>query len=175
MSEERADPQGQASQWRIVLSRTMDVTPGQIWAAWEDPAVIATWWGPAGFRSTVEVLEVRTGGRFDVVMHGPDGTDYPNLYLFDEVVPGRELRYTNQGSAEFGLGPFVSVVDIDPLTPDGTDTRSRRTCVTLTAEYGSMADYRKHVDDFHAVEGADQLLERLEQAAATRSVPEDVS
>lgn len=68
----------------------------------------------------------------------------------------------------------------DPLRPAGRAGGfqairiARRTRVTLTAEYGSMADYRKHVDDFHAIEGADQLLERLEQAAATRSVPEDV-
>ncbi|MGI5220727.1 SRPBCC domain-containing protein [Nocardia sp. CA-290969] len=162
----RAEPQDEAAEWRITVSRIMNATPRQIWAAWKDAASIARWWGPDGFSSTVNVLDLRPGGRFDVVMHGPDGTDYANLYLVDEVTPERRLRYTNQGSAEFGLAPFVSVVDIEPVTTDGPSSRSPRTRVTLTSEFASATDYRKHVEDFHAVEGAHQLLERLEQTAS---------
>ena len=53
----------------------IDAPVAKVWAAWIDPVKIAKWWGPADFHSTVRELEVREGGRFDVVMHGPDGTD----------------------------------------------------------------------------------------------------
>ena len=99
----------------------------------------------------------REGGRFEVIMHGPDGTDYPNLYLFDRVVEHRQLVYTNVGSERFGLAPFQSVVDMEPI--------GERTRVVLTARFISEEDKRKHVEDFHAIEGSRQLLERLEAQA----------
>lgn len=144
----------------ISVSRDMGVGAARIWDAWTDPVSIAGWWGPAGFRSTVRELDVRPGGRLDVVMHGPDGVDYANVYVFDEVERPTRLVYTNQGSAEFGLAPFTSVVTLEPL---GEGTR-----VTLAARYASAEDWRRHVEDFHAVEGAAQLLERLEAAAQAR-------
>jgi uncharacterized protein YndB with AHSA1/START domain len=33
---------------------------------------------PDGFTTTTRAFEFREGGDWDFVMHGPDGTDYPN-------------------------------------------------------------------------------------------------
>jgi uncharacterized protein YndB with AHSA1/START domain len=129
----------------------------RVWAAWNDPETIARWWGPAGFRSTVQELDVREGGRFRVIMHGPDGMDYPNVYVFDRVEEHRRLVYTNQGSEQFGLAPFQSVVDMEAI--------GNRTRIVLTARFSSEEDKRKHVEEFHAIEGSRQLLERLEEQA----------
>ena len=143
----------------VTLSAARDVAAPveRVWRAWLEPERIARWWGPAGFRSTVRELDVRPGGRLDIVMHGPDGTDYPNLYVFDAVEPLRRLRYTNTGSVRFGLAPFTSVVD---LTPAGDRTR-----VALTSTFPTPEEKRRHVEDFAAAEGTRQLLERLESQA----------
>lgn len=69
--------------YTLITSIDADPTPDQIWAAWTDPAKVAQWWGPAGFTSTAEALDRRAGGTFRVIMHGPDGVDYPNVYTFD--------------------------------------------------------------------------------------------
>ena len=90
-------------------------------------------------------------------MHGPDGTDYPNLYIFDHVEEHKRLVYTNVGSEQFGLAPFQSVFDLDGI---GNKTR-----VVLKARFFSEEDKRKHVEDFHAIEGSKQLLQRLEEQA----------
>ena len=37
--------------------------------------------------------------------------------------------------------------------------------VVLTARFASEEDKRKHVEDFHAIEGSQQLLERPESQA----------
>jgi uncharacterized protein YndB with AHSA1/START domain len=143
----------------LVTTREIDADPSSVWKAWTDPEKIAKWWGPAGFHSTVNELDLREGGRFDVVMHGPDGTDYPNVYVFDRVEELKQLVYTNLGSAQFGLAAFQSVVDIESI---GGKTR-----VVLRARFASAADKRRHVEEFNAVEGSRQLLERLEEQAKT--------
>ena len=91
-------------------------------------------------------------------MHGPDGTDYPNVYVFDRVEQHRQLVYTNQGSKQFGLAPFQSVVDMEAV--------GNRTRVVLTARFASEEDKRKHVEEFHAIEGSRQLLARLEEQSS---------
>ena len=143
--------------YTLITTRDIDAPVERVWAAWNDPQKIARWWGPAGFRSTVEALDVREGGRFEVIMHGPDGTDYPNVYVFDRVEQHKQLVYTNQGSEQFGLAPFQSVVDLEAV--------GNRTRVVLTARFASEEDKRKHVEEFHAIEGSRQLLERLEEQA----------
>jgi uncharacterized protein YndB with AHSA1/START domain len=143
--------------YTLITTRDVDAPVERVWAAWNDPETIAKWWGPAGFRSTVEELDFREGGRFRVIMHGPDGTDYPNVYVFDRVEAHRQLVYTNQGSKQFDLAPFQSVVDMEPI--------GNRTRIVLTARFSSAEDKRKHVEDFHAIEGSRQLLERLEEQA----------
>jgi len=144
-------------QFVLTTTREIDAPIDRVWGAWHDPDKIARWWGPAGFRSTVQELDVRTGGRFDVIMHGPDGTDYPNVYLFDRVEAGERLVYTNVGSEQFGLAAFQSVFTTEDL--------GDRTRVTLTARFSSQEDMRRHVEDFQAIKGSEQLLERLEQQA----------
>jgi uncharacterized protein YndB with AHSA1/START domain len=92
----------------LITTREMDAPVKRVWEAWNDPEQIARWWGPAGFPSTVQELDVRKGGRFDVVMHGPDGTDYPNLYVFDHVEELGQLVYKGAGSEQFGGGTHPS-------------------------------------------------------------------
>jgi uncharacterized protein YndB with AHSA1/START domain len=141
----------------LITARELDAPVGRVWDAWHDPRKIAAWWGPAGFHSTVTSLEVRPGGRFEVVMHGPDGTDDPNVYVFDHVEEHRQLVYTDLGSEQFGLAPFQSVLDLEGV---GDKTR-----VVLTARFRSEEDERKHVEEFGAIEGSQQLLQRLEEQA----------
>ena len=143
--------------YTLVTTREIDAPLERVWDAWHDPAKIAKWWGPAGFHSTVKELDVREGGRFEVVMHGPDGTDYENLYLFDRVEERRQLVYTNVGSARFGLAPFQSVFDLEAV--------GNRTRVVLKARFVSEEDRRKHVEEFGAIEGSRELLQRLEEQA----------
>ncbi len=48
---------------------------------------------------------------------------------------------------------------------DDVDAERPQTRVTLRAFYASEADRRRHLDDFQAVAGARQMLERLERFA----------
>jgi len=99
--------------YTLITREEVAANPEKIWDALTDPEKMAKWWGPKGFTSTVEELDVRKGGKFRVIMHGPDGVDYPNTYVFDKVNRPNQLIFTNQGSEQFGLEPFQSVLDIE--------------------------------------------------------------
>ncbi|MCA9449996.1 MAG: SRPBCC domain-containing protein, partial [Candidatus Omnitrophica bacterium] len=73
-------------------SRHLSASPEAVFAAFEDPARLAQWWGPEGFSNTFEVFEFRPGGRWVFTIHGPDGKDYPNESEFLEIVPGSMVR-----------------------------------------------------------------------------------
>jgi uncharacterized protein YndB with AHSA1/START domain len=139
--------------YTLITTKEADTTPEKIWAAWTDPEKVSKWWGPAGFVSTVEELDVRDGGKFKVVMHGPDGVDYPNIYEFNKVDKPRQLIYTNEGSKQFGLEPFQSVVDLESI--------GDKTKITLKMRFVSEKEKQKHVQQFHAEDGSRELLERL--------------
>lgn len=70
----------------IVTSRMFAVPRDRIWAAIRDPAVLAGWWGPAGFTNTFHEFDFRPGGVWKFTMHGPDGTAYAMDHRFQEIV-----------------------------------------------------------------------------------------
>ena len=72
---------------RTVLNqRIVPYTREQIFKAWTDPELLAQWWGPNGFTNTFHTFELKPGGKWHFTMHGPDGTDYENLCVFEEIV-----------------------------------------------------------------------------------------
>lgn len=72
-------------------SRKIAAPPSSVFAAFEDAARLATWWGPAGFTNTFKVCEFKPGGEWSFVMHGPNGKNYPNESLFREIDPAKRI------------------------------------------------------------------------------------
>jgi uncharacterized protein YndB with AHSA1/START domain len=79
----------------VTLTRIFDAPRELVWRAWTDPKHLAQWFGPRGFTSSVPELDVRVGGALRIVMHGPDGNDYPMKGIFREVAPPERLVFTN--------------------------------------------------------------------------------
>ena len=71
----------------FTASREIAATVEQVFAAISCPERLARWWGPAGFTNTFHVCEFRTGGRWSLIMHGPDGKAYPNENVFSDIEP----------------------------------------------------------------------------------------
>ncbi len=69
----------------IVTSREIAATPEKVFAAMTTPNRLAKWWGPEGFTNTFEICQMKPGGKWKFVMHGPDGKDYPNESEFGEI------------------------------------------------------------------------------------------
>ncbi|MBN8530291.1 MAG: SRPBCC domain-containing protein [Alphaproteobacteria bacterium] len=84
----------------IHISRLYDAPLKAVWDAWTDPEQVVQWWGPRGFTLTTHSKDLRSGGSWDYTMHGPDGTDYPNVTQYLEVEEGRKLVYDHGGSRD---------------------------------------------------------------------------
>lgn len=67
-------------------SRVLPATPDQVFAAFENPDKLATWWGPAGFTNTFATFEFTPGGNWIFTMHAPNGADFANESVFREIV-----------------------------------------------------------------------------------------
>lgn len=86
----------------ISITRVYDASVKRVWDAWVVPEQVAEWWGPRGFTLTTHTKDVRTGGKWDYTMHGPDGKDWENKTKFLEVVPYEKLVYDHGANDEQG-------------------------------------------------------------------------
>lgn len=75
----------------VNTERVLSASPRQVFAAFEQPDRLAQWWGPDGFTNTFEQFEFKPGGRWVFVMHGPNGANYPNESIFQEIQPNARI------------------------------------------------------------------------------------
>jgi len=92
-------------------ARTLPYPPGAVFAAFAEADVLAAWWGPDGFTNTFEVFEFMVGGRWNFVMHGPDGKNYANESIFAALEPDAKLVINHVCPPHFvltvGLAPVA--------------------------------------------------------------------
>ena len=154
MDARRNSPATNTADREIVLTRVFDAPRELVWKVWTDPKHVVHWWGPNGFTTTIEKMDVRPGGVWKHVMHGPDGTDYPNSSVFQEVVKPERIVYALGGGKKGGPGAhFVATWTFETL---GDKTR-----VTIRMIFDSQADRDFVIKEYGAVEGGKQTLERL--------------
>lgn len=95
-------------------SRTLPFSPKEIYRAFASADLLASWWGPEGFSNTFEIFDFTAGGRWKFIMHGPDGGNYLNESVFEELVPDSKIVIHHDCPPNFKL-----TVE---LTPDSEGT-----------------------------------------------------
>jgi uncharacterized protein YndB with AHSA1/START domain len=73
----------------MTLDAEFDVPPERVWRLWADPRELERWWGPPSYPATVTGHDLRTGGRVEYHMTGPEG-DQPRGYW--EILDADEPR-----------------------------------------------------------------------------------
>ena len=137
----------------LVTTRVYDAPRELVFAAWSDPRHLAQWWGPNGFTTTTHAFDMRPGGVWRFVMHGPDGRDYQNRITFEEIVKPERLVYRHGGGDDVEPVQFRVTVTFEDL---GGKTR-----LTMRSVFPSAAERDRVVKDYGAAEGAKQTLARL--------------
>ena len=85
----------------IVTTRVIDAPRELVFKAWTDPEHLAQWWGPKGFTNTFQEFDMRPGGAWRFVMHGPDGVDYKNKSVFVEIVRPERIVFKHVSGPQF--------------------------------------------------------------------------
>jgi len=142
----------------IVMTCVFDAPRELVFRAWTDPKDIDRWWGPDGFTTTTNEMDVRPGGVWRFVMHGPDGVDYPNRIVYEEIVRPERLVYTHDSDQDDDPARFQVTVTFAEAVG--------KTHLTVRMTFASAAERDRVVREFRAIEGGQQTLERLAQYLA---------
>jgi uncharacterized protein YndB with AHSA1/START domain len=77
----------------LVMERIFEAPRDLVWKVMNDPERVTNWWGPAGYTTTVEEMDVRPGGRWRWINHTTGGEDAPFKGEYLEVdPPSRSVR-----------------------------------------------------------------------------------
>lgn len=137
------------------ITRTLKAPIELVWEVWTSPEHIVHWWGPNGFSSTIQQMEVKEGGEWQLTMHGPDGTNYPNRSIYKEVVPLKKIVFEH-------FNPhFITTVLFEAK---GEETYIDWSMLFDTAEMRDIV-----VKAHKADEGLRQNIEKLEKYLPTVS------
>ena len=140
--------------------RLFDAPVQLVWKVWTEPQRIAQWWGPNGFTTTTDVMEVRPGGVWRFVMHGPDGRDYKNKIVYLEVEKGKRLVYKHSGDEDTEWVNFHVTVSFDE--------RGGKTELTMRMVFPTEAELARVVREYKADEGLTQTMNRLREYLAAQ-------
>ena len=143
----------------LFLSRLLNAPRELVYRTWTEPEHVAAWWGPEGFTNTITEMEVKPGGAWNLIMHGPDGTDYRNESIYKEVIPPSRLVFSHITGPRYEMS-----VDFVPV--DG------KTLIRIHMIFESAEQLEKVITVFRADDGLTQNIDRL--SAYLAGMPEEI-
>jgi uncharacterized protein YndB with AHSA1/START domain len=139
----------------IVSTRSFDAPRERVFSAWTDPVRLARWWGPKGFRNTFHEFNLKPGGNWRFVMHGPDGVDYRNHSVFIEIAEPERIVFDHVS------GPHFTVI----ASFDETGGKTRLT-YRMVFDTTAVRDQVKTFASKANKESFDRLAAELKRMAA---------
>ena len=130
-----AQNQIQLPEREVTITRIFDAPRSLVFKMWTDAKYVADWWGPGVFTNPVCEIDARVGGKWRIVMRGPDGTDYPGGGVYREVVPPERLVFTNLATDKQGN------TLLEGLTTVTFDDYQGKTKLALHTRAVALVDY----------------------------------
>ena len=138
---------------QIVLMRMLEAPRERVFEVWTTPEHLQHWYGPDGFTLTTHEMDVRPGGVWRFTMHGPDGVDYSNELIYDQVIAPELLSYEHRSSPDADDPAFRGSATFDEFMG--------MTILTMRMVFETAAERDETVEKYNAVEGGNQTLDRL--------------
>ncbi|EFV77918.1 SRPBCC family protein [Cytobacillus pseudoceanisediminis] len=136
----------------ITVTRVFDAPVDLVFDSWTKEEHLSKWWGPQGFTLTSQTFDMKPGGTWQFIMHGPDGVDFPNTNVFVEVVKPERIVFKHD------VFPyFLATAAFEDL-----DGKTKLTYTTIFEETAAVFEKVKT----YAAPGAEQTMERLEEHLA---------
>jgi uncharacterized protein YndB with AHSA1/START domain len=143
------EPVSATANRELTITRLISAPRQLIWEVWTSPDHIKNWWGPNGFHTTIHKMEVRPGGVWNFIMHGPDGKDYENKDVFVDIVKPEKIVYDH-----INYPKHRATITFEE---QGNNTLLRMTMVFETIEVKDQSIKTNQAD-----EGLKQTISRLE-------------
>lgn len=97
----------------LVIRRTYSASPERVYEAWTDPKLAQQFLCPAGMTAPEVQMDVRTGGKFRIVMMLPSGEPYVAYGVYRDVQPNKRLSMTWQWEEENPADEHESLLTIE--------------------------------------------------------------
>lgn len=133
----------------IILTRTLNAPVELVWEVWTNMDHIKNWWGPNGFSTTISMMDVKPGGEWNLVMHGPDGTDYKNKSVFKEIIKHKKIVYEHMS-----VPKFLATIEFEK--------QGAKTFIKWHMLFDTKEEFIRTVRTFKADEGLRQNISKLE-------------
>ena len=146
----------------LKIVRIYDAPVKTVWDAWTDLKQVVQWWGPRGFTLTTHSKDLRPGGHWRYTMHGPDGTDYPNVTKYHEVETCSRLVYDHGGTDDTPPLFRVTVLFID------LNGKTKLDMTMACASPDAAEQIKKHIKKANGESTWDRLAEHLEKGVSGR-------
>ncbi|MGQ0540356.1 MAG: SRPBCC domain-containing protein [Blastocatellia bacterium] len=149
----------------LVITREFDAPRDLVWQVWTEPKHIEKWFGPEGFNTRVKSMDFRQGGKWEYVMIGPDGAEYPFGGVYLEIEPIEKVVSTNEFGEEYTeRNPDISMPKIMSVTTlfedHGTTTR-----VVIKTTHATAEDRKKH-EEMGVVAGWNSSFDKMDDYLA---------
>jgi uncharacterized protein YndB with AHSA1/START domain len=132
----------------LLITRTLNAPVELVWEVFTKPEHIANWWGPNGFTNTIYIMDVKPGGVWDFVMHGPDGTNYKNKSIYKEIVVNKRIVFNH-------FNPdFTTTIEFEE--------QGEQTHISWHMLFDSVEEFIQVVKTFKADEGLKQNIVKLD-------------
>lgn len=132
--------------YSLRVASTIKAPRAKVFAAFTTPDILAKWFAPGTRMPKPEMLDVRTGGKYRIVMQGEDDAPIA-IGEYREVIDGSKLVFTWSWDGDPSQPTLVTVTFGD--TADGTE-------VVLVHERFASASTRDHHQ-----QGWQAILDRL--------------
>ena len=132
----------------LTISRLLNAPRELVWEVWTKAEHIKNWWGPTGFTNTIFSMDVKPGGVWDFIMHGPDGTDYKNKSIYKEIIKPERIVF------EHVSPKFIATITFEE--------KNGKTLLTWNMLFETKEQFERVVKTFKADEGLKQNIVKLE-------------
>jgi uncharacterized protein YndB with AHSA1/START domain len=137
----------------VVTTRLIDAPREVVFRLYAEPQYLAQCWGPNGFTNTFHEYDFRPGGHWRFIMHGPDGKDYRNHSIFDEIAEPERIVFRHVDDPRHSFQMTILL-----------EARGAKTQLTWHQCFDSVEHY-EHVRSF-VVPANEQNFDRIEAEIA---------
>jgi uncharacterized protein YndB with AHSA1/START domain len=108
----------------LTVSAQLSAAPERAWQLWADPKQFERWWGAPGYPATTTAFDMRTGGKVEYHLTGPDGDTPNNVWEIVEADPPRLIvlrdAIVDDNDVPIDEGPSRFTVRFEPTADGGT-------------------------------------------------------
>jgi uncharacterized protein YndB with AHSA1/START domain len=143
----------------IAMTRVFDAPRSLVWAAYTKPELLKRWaGGPPGWNLVVCEVDLRVGGSWRWVIHGPGGQKMGLGGVYREIVEPERMVFSEKFDEPWYEGDAESKIEL--VERDG------KTTLTMTVRYASQT-IRDAVLKTPAAQGVGAGFDRMAELLST--------